>query len=257
MSDEKPVDKKIKAEVEALKAETAAELPPAGDAQREELKKRAAALMAEAELIMGQLGVGAIDPAKLDSDTFEREVMAAMDFASGEVFVSNADPNYRYAWIYRDPRNQWGGRAVRQLQAIGWQVVSGSMKEAEEHKAVTGERWVSDCLLMRCRVDRYAQLQVADREKRLRQADTVAASFFNAADKRGVRVFDQNTMPGHIRSQIESQAIARRPEKRRVVVPTAQAMTATAAQQLAKDRLNLAIKQGTVPGLTVNDAVRR
>jgi hypothetical protein len=250
-------DKKIKDEVAALKAEAAPELPLAGDAQREAKKKKAAALMAEAELIMNELGIGAIDPAKLDSDEFPREVMAAMNFDSGEVFVSNADDNYRYAWIYRDPQNKYGGRAVRQLQAVGWQVVAGQMKEADEHRVATGERWVSDCLLMRCRVDRYVQIQMHDREKRLRMTDAIASGFFTLADKRGVRVFDQNNMPGHIRSAIEGAAVARRPEKSRVVVPTTRTMTATAAQQLAQDRLTHAIKQGTVPGLNVKDAVRR
>ena len=220
--------------------------------------------MLEAEQLMALYEVEGIDPERLDSKKIPREVRAAMGL-NDEVYVSNSDRNFAYSWIFRDPYNRFGGRFVRAMQAIGWEVVAGDMKEAAEHKAVTGERWVSDCLLMRCRLDRYAMIQLMDREKRLAVQDGITSAFFENAARRGVRVFDEKTMPDHIRGAIESQAGARtasrptaRPVARRgLTVPPSRVLRAQAAHKLAMDKLAMQIRQGTVEGLSVEDTVRR
>jgi len=236
-----------------------AELPPPGHERREELKRRADSLMAELETVMNQLQLGGIDASKLDVDKIPREVMAAMDYANHEVYVQDKDPNFIYAWIYRDPYNKFGGREVHRLQSRGWEVVSDPLKEAWNYRSTTGERWVADCLLMRCRLDIYAQLQVQDRELRLRQQGAVTTSFFDIAERRGVRAFDEKTMPDYMRKQMESEASFRQQQRqrRRTAIPTTQSMTRAAAQQLAMDKLAQQIKSGTVAGLNVADIIRR
>lgn len=239
-------------------------LPEAGFARREELRRRAEALMLQADELMKLYEIEGIDAEKLDPNKIPREVRAAIGL-NDEVYVSNADRNYAYSWIFRDPYNRFGGRFVRAMQALGWEVVAGDLKEACEHKSVTGERWVSDCLLMRCRLDRYAAIQLHDREKRLAQQDGITSQFFENAARRGVRVFDEKTMPDHIRGAIESAAGARtasRPQARPVrrgglTVPPSRVLRAQAAQKLAMDRLAMQIRQGTVEGLRVEDTVRR
>lgn len=243
------------------------DLPEAGYARREELRRRADSLMAEAEMLMAAYEQEAIDPAKVDPANIDREIRQAIDIHN-EVYVSSKDANFVYAWIYRDPYNKYGGRYVRSMQALlggtAWEIVRGDMKEAAEHKAVTGERWVADCLLMRCRLDRYAKLQLIDRERRARTQEGVTASFFESANRRGVRVFDQNTMPDHIRGYMESMASARhasRPpgagiRQNGISVPPARVLRAQAARQLAMDKLNHQIREGTVAGLRPEDVAR-
>jgi hypothetical protein len=240
-------------------------LPEAGHSRREELKRRADKLMAEAELLMSEYEREPIDPAKLDPANIENEIRQAMNIHS-EVWVSNANPNYRYAWIYRDPYNKYGGRFVHQMTAQGWERVVGDMQEAREHgRTSTGERWVADCLLLRCRLDRYAALKLADRETRARRHDGITSQFFETAARRGVKVFDQNTMPEHIRGYMENMAGERQASRplahpargRGMVVPPSRVLRAQAAQRLAMDKLAHQVRQGTVPGLKPEDTVRR
>jgi hypothetical protein len=162
-------------------------LPDAGHARREELKRRMAALEAEAAKLEAELEAQGIDPAKLSADAVEREVREATSDA-GEVRVSNAQPGFAYTWIYRDPFSRFGGRQVYAMQALGWERVAGNMPEAVEHKSVTGERWVADCLLMRCPIERFMALQLLDRKKRLAQQEGISAALFERAARAGVRV---------------------------------------------------------------------
>lgn len=238
-------------------------LPPPGYAREEELRKRRDALMLQVEELTDLLNMGGIDPKKLDKKEVPREVMAAMDFANSEVYVSNADPNYRYAWIYRDPRHVYGNRSVRQMQARGFECVMGNMKEAKEHAIGTaGERFVSDCVLMRTRLDNYARLRLYDRQLRQQRHDGITSSFYDAANKAGVRVFDQNSMPSHIQQYMESTSASRprrqaAPQRGGMTVPPARVLRQQAAKRLAMDQLANRLKDGTIPGLSPEDVTRR
>lgn len=247
---------------EKTAAATTEPLAEPGHQRREQLKARQDALMAEIETISAQLESEGVDPAKLDKTKIPREVMAAMDFANAEVYVSNANDNYRYAWIYRDPASRYGNRAVRSMQVIGYEVVIGDMPEAKEHAhGPARERFVSDCILMRIRKENYEKWQLRDRLRRAQIENGVTAGFFDMAAKRGVRVFDQNTMPDHIRGYMESNAVSRRPTgkglRTEVNIPSAQTLRVQAARQLAMDKLSAQIKAGTVEGLDVKDTTRR
>lgn len=162
-------------------------LPDAGHARREEMKRRMATLEAEAAKLEAELEVQGIDPARLSADAVEREVRAATSDV-GEVRVSNAQPGFAYTWIFRDPMNRFGGRQVYAMQALGWERVVGSMPESVEHKSVTNERWVADCLLMRCTIERFMALQLIDRKRRLAQQEGVSADLFERASRAGIRV---------------------------------------------------------------------
>lgn len=111
-----------------------------------------------------------ISEAKLKAVAEDREIRNVLELTGLE--VSNADPDYHYAWVYRDPFNRFGGRMVFEMKALGWEVVSGDMKEAREHRVGTaGERWIGDVLLMRIPKTRFELLVAWDTEKRRRQQD--------------------------------------------------------------------------------------
>jgi len=203
-----------------------------GHARREALRKKAAKLIAQADELLGQVSVETGDPAKLKPD---REVRQHFD-EFNEVYISNADPNYKYAFVYRDPHNDFGGRFVRRLQALGWELVSGTMEEAKEHRHVDGTRVVADCVLMRCRVDRYLVLQKRDRLLRQAQQEGVSANVYDLAERAGVRVWDET--PDFVRDEIQSHANSRR----------ARALGRFHAMN-ANGRVDRMLRTGGIPGL--------
>jgi len=181
--------------------------PPPGYNRNEALRKQADALARQAEELLGQIEVGTADPAKLKVD---REVRAAIN-EYNEVYVSNADTNYKYAWVFRDPHGEYGGRAVRKMQALGWEVVKGDMPEAQEHNHIEG-RVVADCLLMRCRLDHWMVLQKRDRLLRQAQQAGVYANLYDVADQAGVRVWggEGQDIPDFVNQAVSGQADQRR-----------------------------------------------
>lgn len=218
-------------------AETVAE-PDPGYARREAMKKRAEQLMREAEELRGQIELETADPSKLKVDN---EVRQATD-EYNEVYVSEADPAYRYAWVYRDPHGEFGGRMVRKMQALGWQVVSGKDPEAKEHTNVEGYRVVADCLLMRCRLDHWMVLQKRDRLLRQAQQAGIYANLYDIADQAGVRVWggEGEDMPDFV-----NQAVSGRADQRRArALGQFHRMNRTGAM----DRM---LRQGAIPGLPV------
>jgi hypothetical protein len=215
----------------------------AGEKRRDQLKRKAEKLMSDANKIIADLGDDGpvrVDPSK---HKVENEVRAALN-EFNEVYVSNRDENYKYAWVYRDPHNEFGGRFVRRLQALGWEVVSGSREDAKkgvnpeaiEHFYVDGTRVVADCLLMRCRIDRYAMLEKRDRLLRQAQQVGIYSDVFEAAERAGVRVWED--MPDFVSEGIRSQADTRR----------ARAL----GQFHARNRngsMDRMLRTGTVPGI--------
>lgn len=204
--------------------------------RQEAIRRKAAKLIEEAQRLTDQLDVGTADPAKLN---VENEVRSAFD-EFNEVYVSNQEEDFKYIWIFRDPHNEYGGRFVRRLQALGWKVVQGSDKEAIEHKHVDGTRVVADCLLMKIRIDRYVVLQKRDRLLREAQQAGVYANVFDIADQTGVRVWDQNDMPDAVRQGMgESQGMTRR-----------QARALGQFHRRNRDgSMNRMLKEGAIPGL--------
>jgi hypothetical protein len=204
-------------------------------ASRDELSKKAEKLIAQANKLLEQIEVETADPAALN---VENEVRKAMNELN-EVYVSNSQSEYAYAWIFRDAYNQFGGRYVRKMQALGWEVVSGDMPEAIEHRHVDNTRVVADCLLMRIRLDRRLLLEKRDRLLREAQQAGVTARVYELAERAGTQVYDK--LPGFVEEAINSQAAQRR-------VQRAGAMGAfhRLNQGGKVDRM---LKTGTIPGV--------
>jgi hypothetical protein len=186
-------------------------LPEAGDARRDELKKKHDALMEEAEKLAEELGLYGIAPGRLSPDGVDREVRQATG-DQGEVYVSNADMNHRYGWVYGDPKGQYGNRFVNAFKVLGWEVVGGQQREAWEHRKPDGTRWVADCLLMRTRLDNYLRLQQLDRKKRKARHEGITAGLDELGDKYGVKI--RHEVPEGIASQMESQVVQQRRQRK-------------------------------------------
>jgi hypothetical protein len=187
-------------------------LASAGHERREELKRRHDELTAEAERLAEELGVFGCSPDAFSSDNVDREVRQATN-DSGEVYVSNADKNHRYAWIYGDPQKKWGNRWVNGMKVLGWEIVGGQMREAWEHRSEGGHRWVADCILMRTRLDNYLKLQQRDREKRRARHEGVKSDLEAIGDKYGVKVSDY--VPDGVVDQMKDKVVQQRGRNRR------------------------------------------
>ena len=95
------------------------ELPPAGDEQRDELKRRADDLAERAETI-------GLDGGRVDPSAFRVENELAQHF--NELDVNDADPAYAYCWVQAG----YAGRFIKMKLTEGWEVVQGDMPEASE-----------------------------------------------------------------------------------------------------------------------------
>jgi hypothetical protein len=207
-------------------------LPPAGHARREELKRRLESLQAEIEALPDDQG--RIDPSKLEID---REVAVHFSGPDAELFISKADPNYRYTWVYRDPYNRYGGRFVRSYQVDGWEIVDSGCVEAREHRAVDGTRWVADCLLMRMRCDHHAALHLKRFRRRVELEHGIASNLQELADKKGVKIHTSfEEMPAHLQSAVESSSSGLNQRRQY-------------ARQMAATQFDKAIRAGKVPGM--------
>jgi hypothetical protein len=212
-----------------------------GAARTEQLARKAEQMIAEAQAILGQLNCETADPSALE---VEREVRQALNNLN-EVYVSNQQAEFAYSWIYRDPGNTFGGRFVRKLQALGYEVVSGEMPEATEHRFVDGTRVVADCLLMRIRIDRAMLLAKRDRLLRDAQQAGIVSRIADLAERAGTRLYDK--LPGFVEEAISSQADQRRAAIRARAVRDFHRMN----QDGKMDRM---IKSGTIPGIPVPGA---
>lgn len=154
-------------------------LPPAGDTRRDELKKRADDLAVEADKLMAEAGARGVEalslsPDKLKEIAEDREIRQVTELCGME--VSKSDPEYHYAWVYRDPFNSLGGRMVTEMKFLGFELVSGDMREAREHKnGPAGERWIGDVVLMRINKTRFELIQKLDAKKRAERHDVNGA----------------------------------------------------------------------------------
>lgn len=222
-----------KAATEAAEAQLAAEgiLDAPGAERRETLARKAEKLIEAANKLLEQIEVEGADPANLEVDNEVRQALNEMN----EVYVSNAQAEFTYAWIFRDPHNEYGGRHVRRLQAIGWEVVSGDMPEAREHRHVDNTRVVADCLLMRIRLDRKMLLDRRDALLREAQQAGVTARVYELAERANTRVYDK--LPGFIEDAMAGESARR----------------AAARSQFhrmnAGGRMDRMLRTGTIPGV--------
>lgn len=203
---------------------------------KDDLARKAEKLIAAAQRLLEQIDVETADPEQLQVENEVRQALNEMN----EVYVSNQQSEYTYCWVFRDPHNEYGGRYVRKMQALGWEVVSGDMPESKEHRFVDGTRVVADCLLMRCRLDRKLLLDKRDRLLRDAQQAGIVSRVHELAERAGTRVYDK--LPGFVEEAMSSQADARRAQIRSRAVRDFHRLN----QGGKIDRM---LKTGTIPGI--------
>ena len=226
MSDEQPESAPVVTKQQAARRRV--KLPPAGDARREELRRRGDQLTQQAEQAP-QLEGGAIDPRKFNVD---RELAARFN----SLEVSNQVDGYVYCWVRfgKGVMDDVGRkRALRVRDAEGhlcpvWEVVRGDMPEARELLDVQGFRVLGDVLLMRCRQELYDAVQAYEAELRRRQQEGVNTTLRELGERHGVTVHTDLNDP-----------VMKR------------ALSHAHAQQVASNQVDRALREGTVPGLGV------
>lgn len=195
-------------------------LPPLGDAQREELKRRADALDEAAETAPAPEG-GTGPLPKVENEL-------AQYF--NELEVSNQDRAYAYCWVYTGQQ----GRMIRMKLAEGWEVVQGDMREAEELKGMGGDttRKLGDVLLMRMRRDRYLALRRRQRERVQAQSEGVDSGLREMGEKyRGKGVVVSPDL-----SNVRPEVVKRMANR-------------ATAQSIAQRTMDQRIREGRVPGM--------
>lgn len=196
------------------------ELPPAGDEQRDELKRRADDLAERAETI-------GLDGGRVDPSAFRVENELAQHF--NELDVNDADPAYAYCWVQAG----YAGRFIKMKLTEGWEVVQGDMPEASELRGMGADttRRLGDVILMRCRRDRYALLQRREKDKRARMEEGVTGVLRELGEKyrgKGVIVHtDTSTMNEQTVKRMSNRA---------------------AAQRTAADQTEQWLREGRMPG---------
>jgi hypothetical protein len=202
------------------------DLPPAGDARRDELKQREDVLAQEAEERAATLEIERIDPKVMRVDN---EIASSFD-QFNEIAVSNAlNDEYEYCWVFAGRNSYW----VRWKSAQGFEVVQNDMPEAQEHRGIGADstRRVGDTILMRIRKDRAARLRKAERERGAAREEGIDSTIMELGERArhlGVRVSRLGGL-----SAAQQDIIAKRAQ----------------ARQIASAQFSDQIRTGTVPGL--------
>lgn len=201
-----------------------AKLPPAGHEQREVLKQRGDVL--EEQAATQFQNVTAVDP-----DKFEIERELAQHF--NELDVTNADPNFVYKWVNFSSN---GGIALRRAIAPPerWEVVTGSMTESEELRAVDGTRKLGDVLLVRMTKKRYTILEQI-REENNRRHQGVHESNLRELGRRNskaVKVYGNDNMPESV--------------TKKMTHPSQQAIAAMRGAEAAANQFEGALREGSL-----------
>jgi hypothetical protein len=217
-------------------------LPPPGDARREELRKRYDNLMQEGAQIAAELEQEKVNPEALKPDYNVRsEAYANKDgnlpTDDVELKITNKQPGFKYAWIHRDRFGNTGDVQTNMMLKLGWEVVTGDMPEARERMAATGERHLIDTRLMRIRVEVDAENQRKNRIYRQWRETGISQDLLDSVDKHGGNVWSLENAPDAVK-----QAMSQRLSSRGVNT----AVNKAAAQQLAMRALDRHIRAGTL-----------
>lgn len=199
-------------------------LPPAGDARREELKRRDDDLAARLAKIEEALGFDnsagpAVDIARIP---IENEIASKFDYLK----VTDAQPEFAYYWANEKAAH---GLDMTAHQTMGYEIVCGDMPEARNTKDVRGYRVIGDVILMRTPLDNYLKLRQLDRQKRQMREDSVTATLQAMGDRwarRGIKVHQEL-------NEYQMSRLARQSQ----------------AQQIARQQFNDMVRSGRVPNL--------
>lgn len=141
--------------------------------------------------------------------------------------VQNAEDGYQYKWEYSGEH----GRHITAAKLMGWEVVQGDMKEAEQHKCVDSTRRLGDCILMRITNERYLELRRAQAMRRQKEYDSSYSGPEQLAEKHakhGVKI-----------SRLENSPYFDVAVKRAI------------AKHFAGRRFDKMLREGSVPGMDI------
>lgn len=207
------------------------DLPPAGDARREELLRRADELEQEAAAVTSELN--AMNPKALK---VEREIAQHIMGDFNELSVPNADPAFAYCWVYNDPSRRLGNRWILGKKSEGWEIVYHDQEDAKglEHaRHADGSIVIGDVTLMRLSLDRFLLLERKRRAHQKAVESGITSELEEMADKyagSGVVVRTPENMPPDMLKRMAGSV---------------------AARQMAGQRFDKMIRTGTVPGAQV------
>lgn len=221
-------------QADALESTRGQNLPPAGDERREVLAKRTDELAEAAETVEAE--TYPIDPKALQ---VENEIAQHFD-EFNELAVSDRQSAYEYRWVWTGLNNIMVKKAMAERypgvdHRMGWEIVSGDMPEAREHKDVQGVRRVGDTILLRCRKEFW--LARAEFQKRSRdlQRDSVTANLKDMAARyanKGLNVLiSDEDMDSPVMKQVMKRMLAR---------------------EIAGNKFEKMLRAGSVPGVPVS-----
>lgn len=257
MAESKPSSSPAPVPAAVAATATPADLPPAGDARRDEMKRRLDQLNADRAQFEADFAgeIGAIDPAKLDPKNVDREIAVHFDPSSKMLEVTDARPDRVYFWEQADPGGRFGNVWVLSRKATGWKVIDSKDREARDKMAVDGTRRVGDAILMWIERERYEQLMIADRRRRIARKEGLSVELLERAERAGVQIHDL-TNPQTPRARelfARAQAAAGDAARATMVSTMRQAgrggATRAMASEIANRRVEDALRAGTIPGL--------
>ena len=204
------------------------DIPEAGYKRDEEMAQRKDELDERLDKIEDETGVFKVDPEAFEED---REILYK-SIDQQMVEVSNKLPDHVYCWTYFGQ----SGQQVWAKKALGWQVVTGTDKECEEHKEADGSRRIGDTLLMRVPRERWERLEEESLKRRESQHLGVGSRLLDLAEKgrsHGLKVHgDISTV------QVGNQTLMDVVEKR------------SGAHKTAMKSIDKKLRDGTVPGVS-------
>lgn len=160
-------------------------LPPPGDERREVLAERTDQLAQEIDQKSNQ--TFAVDPAAMEPDN---EILNEID--KGFLYPPSADPKFQYNWIQcrhpvDHPSRMVETKLAEKVKVNGkwirpWKVVMGNDLDAKGLR-ISAENTcvIGDVLLMRCRKDHYALLEMEKRRKTLERSYGTDSSLVDMA----------------------------------------------------------------------------
>lgn len=192
-------------------------LPPAGDAQREELKQRGDQLEQKAEELAGE-----VDYHTLRRDAFDirNEIAERFDYLQ----VTDARSEYIYKWVNYRTRN---GLNIAAAQRDGWELVAGNDPECMPCKDELTRRRVGDVVLMKMRRDAHHELVTRQRLIRNMRERGIEGAIEELARDRGIVLHRFGDMDPALQGRIFKQQ---------------------QAKQIARQQFGNMLRQGTVPG---------
>lgn len=206
--------------------QVAAPLADPGFTRDEQLKARQDQLEETAQVLSDDSGVNAVDPFAMMADE-ELQALLAKDGSE----VSNMQAGFSYMWACIEYPSSARGIAVLSLQAVGWQVVKGTDKEAEEYRTADGTRKLGDSILLKIPTNRKRLLDIRIEQLNAKREDDTNENLRERARKMGINVvtFDEMTLDQQKRLERRSQQEFNK--------------------QAATARLATDLRNGTVPGV--------